>query len=120
MQIRDARSRLSWTLAYILIPFITIDPFGFEAVFYISQIKEAPNSGSRIYGTLQTRSLRTLVDAATLATRECRKLREPWPMFCSDFSKPHSQCMRNSLFNWSELSAFYTKYTVPRGWSSSQ
>uniref|UniRef100_A0A8R1EQU0 Uncharacterized protein n=1 Tax=Caenorhabditis japonica TaxID=281687 RepID=A0A8R1EQU0_CAEJA len=62
------------------------------------------------YGALQTRSLRTVVDAATLATRECRRLREPWPMFCSDFSKPHSKCMRNSLFDWSELSALYTKY----------
>uniref|UniRef100_A0A8R1IUP4 Uncharacterized protein n=1 Tax=Caenorhabditis japonica TaxID=281687 RepID=A0A8R1IUP4_CAEJA len=50
------------------------------------------------------------MDAATLATRECRKLREPWPMFCSDFSKPHFKCMRNSLFDWSELSALYTEY----------
>uniref|UniRef100_A0A8R1E7Z5 Secreted protein n=1 Tax=Caenorhabditis japonica TaxID=281687 RepID=A0A8R1E7Z5_CAEJA len=64
------------------------------------------------YGALQTRSLRTVMDAATLATRECRKLREPWPMFRSDFSKPHSKCMRNSLFEWSELSAFYTEYTM--------
>uniref|UniRef100_A0A8R1EQK7 Uncharacterized protein n=1 Tax=Caenorhabditis japonica TaxID=281687 RepID=A0A8R1EQK7_CAEJA len=50
------------------------------------------------------------MDAAAFAARECRKLREPWPMFCSDFSKPHSKCMRNSLLDWSELSAFYTEY----------
>uniref|UniRef100_A0A8R1ET24 Uncharacterized protein n=1 Tax=Caenorhabditis japonica TaxID=281687 RepID=A0A8R1ET24_CAEJA len=62
------------------------------------------------YGALRTRSLRTVVDVASLATKECRKLRKQWPMFCSDFSKPHSKCMRNSLFDWSELSAFYTEY----------
>uniref|UniRef100_A0A8R1I3Z4 Uncharacterized protein n=1 Tax=Caenorhabditis japonica TaxID=281687 RepID=A0A8R1I3Z4_CAEJA len=48
MQIRDARSRLSWTLAYIIIPFLTMIPFVVETIFYIFQIKGAPNSGSRI------------------------------------------------------------------------
>uniref|UniRef100_A0A8R1DKV4 NUC153 domain-containing protein n=1 Tax=Caenorhabditis japonica TaxID=281687 RepID=A0A8R1DKV4_CAEJA len=60
-------------------------------------LKKLP--GNLNYGALQTRSLRTVEDAATLATKECRKLREPWPMFRSDFSESHSKCMRNSLFD---------------------
>uniref|UniRef100_A0A8R1HVY3 Phlebovirus glycoprotein G2 fusion domain-containing protein n=1 Tax=Caenorhabditis japonica TaxID=281687 RepID=A0A8R1HVY3_CAEJA len=77
---------------------------------YIYNIIKGDTTMYSQYGALQTRSLRTVVDASTLATRECRKLREPLPMFCSDFSKPHFKCMRNSLFDWSELSAFYTEY----------
>ncbi|EFP07289.1 hypothetical protein CRE_13543 [Caenorhabditis remanei] len=48
MQIRDARSRLAWTLAYILIPFISLIPFVIEAIYYIFQIVPEPNSAGKI------------------------------------------------------------------------
>ncbi|CAI2351905.1 unnamed protein product [Caenorhabditis sp. 36 PRJEB53466] len=48
MQIRDARSRLAWTLAYIIIPFLTMIPFVIEAIFYIFQINGPANSASRV------------------------------------------------------------------------
>lgn len=48
MQIRDARSRLAWTLAYIIIPFLTLIPFVIEAIFYIFQINPTSNSGAKV------------------------------------------------------------------------
>ncbi|CAB3406605.1 unnamed protein product [Caenorhabditis bovis] len=48
MQVRDARCRLAWTLAYIAIPFITLIPFIVEAIFYVFDIHGKPNSGTRL------------------------------------------------------------------------
>ncbi|EGT36124.1 hypothetical protein CAEBREN_07908 [Caenorhabditis brenneri] len=48
MQIRDARSRLAWTLAYIIIPFLTMIPFVIEAIYYIFQLHPEPNSFGKI------------------------------------------------------------------------
>ncbi|UMM27521.1 hypothetical protein L5515_010784 [Caenorhabditis briggsae] len=44
MQIRDARSRLAWTLIYIIIPFITLVPFVIEGIYYIFHIQPEANS----------------------------------------------------------------------------
>ncbi|PIC33199.1 hypothetical protein B9Z55_013266 [Caenorhabditis nigoni] len=44
MQIRDARSRLAWTLIYIIIPFITLIPFVIEGIYYIFHIQPEANS----------------------------------------------------------------------------
>ncbi|CAI5449019.1 unnamed protein product [Caenorhabditis angaria] len=45
MQIRDARSRLAWSLAYMVIPFLTLIPFVIEAIFVIFKIVPAKNGG---------------------------------------------------------------------------
>uniref|UniRef100_A0A1I7T6D3 G protein-coupled receptor n=2 Tax=Caenorhabditis tropicalis TaxID=1561998 RepID=A0A1I7T6D3_9PELO len=44
MQIRDARSRLSWTLIYLIVPFLFLIPFVIEAIYYIFQIQPEPDS----------------------------------------------------------------------------